>query len=37
MSTIKATIATAAMATMETVDTPTITRSFLSRDLLAKT
>jgi hypothetical protein len=37
MSTIKATITTAAMATMATVDAATITRPFLSCGLLAKT
>jgi hypothetical protein len=37
MSTIKATMTTAAMATMATVDAATITRPFLSCDLLGKT
>jgi hypothetical protein len=37
MNTIRATMITAAMATMETVDTPRITRRFLSYGSHSKT
>jgi hypothetical protein len=37
MSTIRATITTAAIATMATVDAPRITRPFVSSGSLAKT
>jgi hypothetical protein len=37
MNTIRATMTTAAIATMATVETPRITPDFLSNDLLVKT